>query len=87
LFHLLYLLALIFDLLLLLLQLALRLLILYLPVLQLIANYVSATSAKRATDGRSRRRVTHSGADYCAGTGAQQGAHTRAFFALRKWLS
>jgi hypothetical protein len=70
LFHLLDFAALIFDLLLLLLQLALRLLILYLTVLQRVANHVSAAGAERATDSGASTRMTNRGADYSAGTRA-----------------
>jgi len=79
---LLYFTALVFNLLLLLLQLTLRLLILYLTVLQFIANHVSTTSAERATNCGSGTRMTHRGADYRASAGAQQSTHASTFFAL-----
>jgi hypothetical protein len=69
--HLLYFATLVFDLLLLLLQLALRLLILYLPVLQLVANHVASARPKGTTDCRPCTRMTDCGADYRAGAGAQ----------------
>jgi hypothetical protein len=84
--HLFYLLALIFNLLLLLLQLALGLLILYLLVLQLIANQISAAGAERATDCRACRRMTHRGTDYSPSTTTQQSADAGAFFALAQRL-
>jgi hypothetical protein len=86
LFHLLYLSALVFDLLLLLLQLALRLLSLDLLVLHFIANHVSAGCAQSATNCGARARMTDRGTDYCASASAQESADAGTFFALAERL-
>jgi hypothetical protein len=77
---------LVFNFLLLLLQLALSLLVLYLPILHLIANHVSATSAEGAANCRSCAGVADRGADDCAGAGAKKGAYACTFLALAQGL-
>jgi hypothetical protein len=87
LFHLLYLSALVFNFLLLLIQLALCLLILYLPVLQFIADDVSTASPERAAYRSSCAGMAHGGTDYRPGASTQQGADASTFFALAERLS
>jgi hypothetical protein len=67
--------------------LALCLLILYLPVLQLVAHYIPTAGAERAADCGPCARMAHSGADYRASAGTQQSADACAFFALAQGLS
>jgi hypothetical protein len=85
--HLFDLLTLVLEFLLLLLNLALRLLILYLSVLQFVANDVAARCSHTATDRGTCRRMAHSRADYRSRTGTEQSAHASAFFALTQRLS